>query len=140
MSPHDVVARLERAGRTLLMLPPTCVPNRMRPVTYDQLVPGIRAFQADLAAPLRCTPEAADIDAMDEAFTWLSFIPQDRYVIRRIIASRCLVSPLTDRHLFPWRRLASLIGADHKAVQRWHGQGIDYIATALAVQGGRKAA
>jgi len=42
------------------------------------------------------------------------------------------VHPLTDRHLYPWRRLGDAIGADHKAVQRWWGQGIDIILGALA--------
>jgi len=41
------------------------------------------------------------------------------------------VSPVTDRHLFAWRRLAAAIGADHKAVQRWHAQGIDIIVAGL---------
>ncbi len=68
---------------------------------------------------------------MDEAMGWITLIPLDRYVIRRIVGARSLVSPTTDRHLFPWRRLAKAIGADHKAVQRWHRQGIDMIVTSL---------
>jgi hypothetical protein len=43
-----------------------------------------------------------------------------------------LVSPVTERHLFTWRRLATLLGADHKAVQRWHAQGVAMIVAALA--------
>ena len=42
-----------------------------------------------------------------------------------------LVHPITERHLFPWRRLATVLGADHKAVQRWHAQGIDLIVSSL---------
>jgi hypothetical protein len=41
------------------------------------------------------------------------------------------VHPITERHLYPWRRVATAIGADHKAVQRWHAQGIDLIVAAL---------
>jgi hypothetical protein len=62
---------------------------------------------------------------------WIPRIPVDRYVLRRIVGARALVSPITERHLFPWRRLATLLGADHKAIQRWHAQGIDLIVTAL---------
>jgi hypothetical protein len=58
-------------------------------------------------------------------------IPVENYVLRRIVGARCLVSPVTDRHLFPWRRLAAALGADHKAVQRWHAQGIAIIVAAL---------
>jgi hypothetical protein len=55
----------------------------------------------------------------------------DRYVLRRIVGARSLVHPITDRHLFPWRRLGKALGADHKAVQRWHAQGIGMIVEAL---------
>ena len=52
-------------------------------------------------------------------------------MLRRIVGARSLVNPTTDRHLFPWRRVAMAIGADHKAVQRWHRQGIAIIVAAL---------
>ena len=32
----------------------------------------------------------------------------------------------------PRRRLGAALGADHKAVQRWHGQAIDMIVAALS--------
>jgi hypothetical protein len=41
------------------------------------------------------------------------------------------VSPVTERHLFSWRRLGGVLGADHKAVQRWHAQGIDMLVAAV---------
>ena len=67
----------------------------------------------------------------DEAMSWIPLIPIDRYVLRRIVGARSLVHPITERHLYPWRRLATALGADHKAVQRWHAQGIDLIVSAL---------
>jgi hypothetical protein len=68
---------------------------------------------------------------MDEALGWIPLIPRDRSVLRRIVGARALVNPLTDRHLYPWRRLGAMLGADHKAVQRWHAQGVDIIVSAL---------
>jgi hypothetical protein len=68
---------------------------------------------------------------MDEALGWINVIPLDRYVLRRIVGARSLVHPVTDRHLFPWRRLGAVLGADHKAVQRWHAQAVAMIVTAL---------
>ena len=56
---------------------------------------------------------------------------RDRYVLPRIVGVRSLVSLVTDRHLFSWRPLGALLGADHKAIQRWHAQGIDLIVKAL---------
>jgi hypothetical protein len=68
---------------------------------------------------------------MDEALGWITLIPSERLVIRRIVGARSLVSPITERHLYSWRRLGQAVGADHKAVQRWHGQGIDMLVAAL---------
>ncbi len=68
---------------------------------------------------------------MDEALGWITLIPQERYVIRRIVGARALVSPVTERHLYSWRRLGEAVGADHKAVQRWHAQGIDMLVAAV---------
>ncbi len=68
---------------------------------------------------------------MDEAFGWLALIPEENFVLRRILGARALVHPLTERHLFPWRRLAQILGADHKSVQRWHGQGVAIILRAI---------
>ena len=95
----------------------------------EQLNPVLNAFVAvDAEAALK----AADrIDRMDEALGWIPLIPRDRYVLRRIVGARSLVSPVTERHLFTWRRLGSLLGADHKAIQRWHAQGIAMIVAAL---------
>jgi len=71
---------------------------------------------------------------MDMAYGWLRLIPDENYVLRRIVAARSLVHPLTDRHLYPWRRLAAALGADHKAVQRWHRTGVEWVVRGL---GGR---
>jgi hypothetical protein len=68
---------------------------------------------------------------MDEALAWVQLIPPDRYVLRRIVNARALVSPSTQRHLFTWSAIARLIGADRKAVARWHAQGIAVIVAQL---------
>jgi len=127
-----LVARLEEAGETLLALPQSGYTTRLRTSTWQVLPEAVEAL-ATAPARLRLpVPPAARITRMDEALSWLKLIPDDRYVLRRIVASRMLVSPLTGRHLFPWRRLATLLGADHKAVQRWHAQGIAMLLGALA--------
>jgi hypothetical protein len=66
---------------------------------------------------------------------WLALIPPDRIVLRRIVGARSLVSPATERHLYSWRRLGTLLGADHKAIRRWHEQGIGLIVAALNAGG-----
>ncbi len=140
MNADEVTARLEDAGRTLLMLPPERASGYVKPRTWDHLMTGMRAYATSVAEPMRLTADPRSIDKMDEAFRWLGLIPQDRFVLRRIVAARSLVSPLTGRHIMPWRRIAGLIGCDHKAVQRWHAQGIDMIVSALASHPKRRAA
>ncbi len=76
-------------------------------------------------------PSAAAITAMDEAFGWLRLIPDNSFVLRRILGARSLVHPLTGRHLFTWRRLAAVLGADHRSVKRWHDNGVKILMTSL---------
>lgn len=126
-----VVARLEEAGETLLCLPPGGYTTRMRASTWtvlDDAAEGYGSAPGRLRPPV---PSAARISRMDAALGWLALVPDDKYVLRRIVASRMLVSPHTGRHLFPWRRLATLLGADHKAIQRWHAQGVALLVAAL---------
>jgi hypothetical protein len=91
------------------------------------------AYGATAARVRPPVPSASRITRMDEALGWIPLIPRDRYVLRRIVGARCLVSPVTERHLYSWRRLGALLGADHKAVQRWHAQGIDMLVAAVGV-------
>lgn len=65
-------------------------------------------------------PSDAELERLREVMSWVRLIPDDRYVLRRIVASRMLVSPQTDKPLFPWKRLSVVLGADIKAVRRWH--------------------
>jgi hypothetical protein len=123
--------RLEEAGETLLLLPQRGYSTRLRTSTWNVLDEATEAYATQPARLHLPVPSATKITRMDEALAWLPLIPDDKYVLRRLVASRMLVSPLTGRHLFPWRRLATLLGADHKAIQRWHGQGIDLLLTAV---------
>ena len=131
-----IIYRLEEAGRTLLSLPPTGYTTKLRTSSIDLLRSALdgHGWEAPggeggkLRPPV---PPAARITRMDEAFGWVVLIPRDRFVIRRIVGCRALVSPVTERHLFTWRRIGTLLGADHKAIQRWHAQGIDMIVAAV---------
>jgi hypothetical protein len=128
-----VVARLEEAGRTLMALPQSGYSTAFRLNAAALVRNAIEAEGGD-PSPSRlrpAVPSAEGITRMDEALAWIPLIPRDRAVLRRIVGARALVHPLTERHLYPWRRLGTLLGADHKAVQRWHAQGVDMIVSAL---------
>jgi len=126
-----VIARLEEAGTTLLALPGTGWTTKLRTSSLEIVRAAIENYGWTENRVRPAVPSAARISRMDEAMGWIPLIPLDRYVLRRIVGARSLVSPTTERHLFPWRRLAVAIGADHKAVQRWHRQGIALIVAAL---------
>lgn len=126
-----VVYRLEEAGATLLALPGTGWTTHLKRSSIEIVRTALEAYGWDAARIRPAAPSSARIDRMDEAMAWISLIPQDRYVLRRIVGARSLVHPISDRHLFPWRRLGVALGADHKAVQRWHAQGVAMIVAAL---------
>lgn len=126
-----VTYRLEEAGATLLALPGSGWSTRLRSSSLEIVRTAIESYGWTANRIRPAIPSAARISRMDEAMGWISLIPIDRYVLRRIVGARSLVHPITERYLFPWRRLAAAIGADHKAVQRWHAQGIDLIVAGL---------
>ena len=126
-----VTYRLEEAGATLLALPTTGYSTRLRTSVLDVVRDTVEAFAGATGRMRPPAPPAARITRMDEALAWIARIPADRYVLRRIVGGRALVSAVTEKHLFTWRRLAAVLGADHKAVQRWHAQGLAMIVRAL---------
>jgi hypothetical protein len=136
---REVVARLEEAGRTLLALPRTGPSPALRASVWEVVHAASEAYGWQPARLRPPVPDAARISRMDEALGWIRLIPPERYVLRRIVGARALVHPLTERHLYPWRRLGAALGADHKAVQRWHAQAIDLIVAALNGGGGEAA-
>lgn len=126
-----VIYRLEEAGATLLALPGTGWSTRLRGSSIEIVRTALEAYGWEASRIRPAVPSAAKIDRMDEAMAWIPLIPLDRYVLRRVVGARSLVHPITDRHLYTWRRLGVALGADHKAVQRWHAQGIALIVAAL---------
>jgi len=132
MTPAEVIERLEQAGATLIALRVARIgPSEPRSGMPEPVREVSASYGWSKATTRSAAPCGAAIDAMDEALAWVQLIPEDRYVLRRIVNARCLVSPTTQRHLYTWSAIGRLIGADRRAVQRWHAQGIAYIAMGL---------
>lgn len=132
---EDIVAQFEAAGATLLALPGRGYSTQMRTMRFDVVHSALDAYGWQHAAVRPPMPSAAAISQMDETFSWLTLIPESQYVMRRIVGARALVHPVTLRHLFPWRRIGTMLGADHKSVQRWHGQAVLLLLEALGGAG-----
>ena len=129
---ETVVARLEEAGQTLLSLPRSGPTTGLRQTRHQFVAEALEAYgSSDQGRPRLAVPSALQITRMDQALAWIPLIPSDRLVLRRIVGCRALVDPLVGRQLYSWRRLARLVGADHKAIQRWHAAGIDIIVESL---------
>jgi hypothetical protein len=126
-----IIARLEEAGATLLALPNSGPSTRLAQASLEWVRSAAESYGFHRARIRPAVPSAAHITRMDQSYRWVSAIPQDKYVLRRVVGARSLVNPLTGRHLYSWRRLGIAVGADHKAVQRWHAQGIDLIVAIL---------
>lgn len=127
-----VVARLEAAGSTLLaMRGRSPWPAQYRCALPESVQLVVEAYGYTPSEIRPALPDAAAITRMDAVFRWLQLVPNHRYVLRRIVAARALVHPLTGKHLLSWRRLGAVIRADHHAAMRWHSQGIDLIVDAL---------
>lgn len=137
MTAEEVLARLEEAGAILLAM--NC--GRAGPASLTAQSQGWpvvhEAIEAYGWSGMRVRPglpDARSISRMDEALGWIGLIPQQNYVLRRIVGARALVSPLTGRHLFTWRRIAEMLGAKPRAVRTWHARGIALIVAALSVR------
>ncbi len=130
-----VIDRPAEAGSSLLAMPDSGWTTTLRSSSLEIVRSAAEAYGWTTSRIRPPVPSAERITRMDEAMGWLQLIPEERYVVRRVVGARSLVHPITERHLFPWRRLGSVLGADHKAVQRWHAQGIDMIVTALTEDG-----
>jgi hypothetical protein len=133
LNADEIIARLEAAGATLLAMPSRGYSTHLRQMKFDVVHTALEAYGWQSAMARPPVPCASDISLMDEAFGWLALIPEAQYLLRRILGARALVHPLTQRHLYPWRRLASVLGTDHKSVQRWHGQAVALLVEKLAV-------
>jgi hypothetical protein len=128
---ESLIAVLEEAGATLLSLPPSGFSPSLKTTALPILREAAEAYGWSASEVRPPMPSASRITRMDKAMGYLALIPQDRYVLRRIVGCRALVHPVSGRHLYSWRRLAELLRADHKAIQRWHAEGIRIIIFAL---------
>ena len=125
-----VIGRLEKAGQTLIALPGTGT----RPAAYRVMWPEFWTAVEDMAAAEKTrypVPSAAAITAMDEAFRWIELIPLASIRTRQLILLRLLVQPISDKHVWSWRKLEGRFGMGKDALILRHGRGIGRIVTLL---------
>ena len=77
---------LEEAGETLLCLPPGGYSTRLRTSTWN-VVQGLEGYGQAPGRLRPPVPSAAKITRMDEALSWLALVPDDKYVLRRLVVT-----------------------------------------------------
>jgi hypothetical protein len=129
---ETIMARLHEAGATLQALPTTGPSLRMKTQQFGALQDIVPLTDRNNNKRMRPpVPSAEQITRMDDALSWLALIPDDRYVLRRIVALRSITNPMTGAHLYSWQRIADKVHADSRAIKQWHKIGIDLIVDAL---------
>ena len=138
MDEQELIRRLEECGRVVLCLPG---PRLVQGVVLSRFIAESEGA-AEWRRNIRQPKDA--IDRANQVLDWLPLMPKDRPVLSRIIVARMLTCPITGRHIHSWRSIARLCGADHKAVQRWHADGLrilcERVNAALAAPAQRLAA
>jgi len=79
----------------------------------------------------RAVPSAFDISLMDYVHRWLALIPDERMLMRKIVAHRMLWNPDRGQSIWSYRRLGDKFGASHQAIKRWDEDGVYLIFQAL---------
>lgn len=127
-----IEARLEHAYATLFKLPKDSG-HRLKVATYGYVSEVVEPMQMRIGRIIM-SASRLDIGLMDEAVEWIRFI--DNLTIRRIVSLRSMVHPVTERHMYPWSRVATALRADSRAIKCWHDEGLTTIRRRLWLDGG----
>ena len=130
-----VTRRLEAAGTTLMCLPANGTAPAALKAAWPEIVRSaleISTFPDGHPRPPR--PSAQAITAMDEAFTWLALLGNGAVQTKRLLWMRLMIWPMSDKHLFSWRKIAKSTGLHRDVLTLRHARGIDRIVTRLNCQ------
>lgn len=143
MTPAQIKDRLEQAGRTLGLLAISTKPREYGNNWPDIIRSAQEFFVAQVAADkdqiedmlaghnrVRVRPLQKQISEMDEAFSWLNLITDQRW--RRIVALRTIIHPYTERYIYGWRKLGREMGIHENTARNWHEKGIQEIRWVLS--------
>ena len=121
--------RVHLAGKTLCAIPDRGPSLHMR-VQSLEVQNAVDEAAAEGRMVARWAATAKDIALMDEVMpAWFQLIPD--LTMRRAVSLRSLVSPVTDREIYSWTRLARTLHSDNVRVQKMWARGIDLILDGL---------
>lgn len=127
LSPAELQQWLEWAGQTLLAMGGARVGPRESSAHWPDYAidPHLAyGYTGERLRPAR--PTSQSIGIMDEILALPTMLSDP--TIRRILHSRALVTPIGNRYLYSWTRIAVLLHANRQAIRRWHTQGLTALA------------
>lgn len=136
MSQADYIqAKLESAGRTLMMLPAIGTKPRGHVSSWVEYAPDAMDYVDN--APTRMRATMQQMDELEEVEEWMvmlaNYCREKRILwIAKTVAIGCLHNPVSEKRLYSWSKLARKMHKSPPTVKKWYFDGIDIIATLLA--------
>ena len=129
-APEEVRLWLEWGGSKLLALgissPAPKSPHVVWP-EYKTLASDAYGRTNNTLRP--ASPTRFEITLMDEILLLPGLIPD--VLTRRIIHARALVTPVSNRYVYSWSKIATLLQSDRKAIALRHAKGLRSIVARL---------
>lgn len=142
MNADYIKAKLESAGRTMMMLPP----EGTRPQGYASGWPDILREFADMieapkentVTPIRATLE--QMNELNEVEGWivaLSTHCREHRIpwVAKTVATACLHWPVSERRVYSWSKLARKMHVTPPTIKNWYDDGIRIIGSRLVEDG-----
>lgn len=130
-SPEEIRTWLEWAGSKLLAMsissPKPRGPHTSWPAFADDAKVAYGYTGERLRPPL---PRSYEIELMDKILLFPMLIPD--ITVRRIVHSRALVTPVSNRYLYSWTKIAFMLHTDRRRVVRLHFSGLCEIERRLS--------
>lgn len=130
VAPEEVREWLEWAGSKLLAMhissPKPKGPHSSWP-TFAQEAHLAYGYSGERLRPAQ--PRSTEIELMDKILEYPNLIRD--ITVRRIVNSRALVTPVSNRYLYSWSKLAFMLHRDRRTIIRLHYSGLCEITSCL---------
>lgn len=134
VSVDEALVLLRRAGSIMRRMPGGGVQLGMSQGGLDAIADPREAYGYSPVEVNRLPPSSAEISMMDFVMPWLSYIPDEKMVVRRVVAHRMIWNDERGRSVWPYKRLSGKIGTSPELTRRWDEDGVLLIQKALNKQ------
>lgn len=129
-NPEEIKTWLEWAGQRLLSMDlPSAAPQGFRSFWPEYPTDVQMAYGYSGNRLKAAIPRSKEISLMDEILELPGLVPN--VTIRRIINARALLTPISNRHLYSWTRIAFINHSTSRRIVILHRNGLAIIASQL---------